>query len=268
MKARGSTLVEVLVTVTIVALLVGLIGSVLVSGKKSSEVDSANALLQQSAQAGLHRVADELRESHLANLTMYADGRGIAESSTRGFAMPSARPATSTHSFTLSGEAPSWQSWIGYYVAALPNAPSCRALYRVQFPLVDINNPPTLAQVTGAAGRLLICDTIVPSGTTMALTDSLTSDPLQASIANFIGTPFTASGGLVTFTYDGFLAQIVRTWGSLQGGTQVELARPRVRVCLTAASLGLGTRQVAGMSAPAQQRYNVTGDFTEVEVKN
>jgi len=230
---------------------------------RSSPATIDCARLEQSMVAGLERIAGELRESKLDYVALLADGRGLPEESVLGLAMPSARSGQTSHLFEVALGEPRWRKWVAYYVAS---AGAANGLYRIELPLVSPTSPPTATQVLNAPRRQLITDHIVQSGLRIAYADPVTSDLEDADAALFLATPFTAGGGLLTFTTNGADFRVVRQWKEIRPGVRVEIARPCFRVGLTVVSQGVGSRQAGG--SPWLQRWNVISQATQVEVKN
>jgi len=102
--ARGMTLVELLISMTIITLLMGSFMWMLLAGKAMYQSSVAHSRERQELQGIFHRAVQELRESRYSSITLGAGG----------FSFLSARDRSGSFVTDSSGS-PVWQKSVLYY---------------------------------------------------------------------------------------------------------------------------------------------------------
>jgi prepilin-type N-terminal cleavage/methylation domain-containing protein len=105
--SRGMTLVELLISMTIITLLMGSFMWMLLAGKAAYQSSATHSRTRQELQVAFHRTVQELRESNYNTITLVP----------AGFSFLSARDRSGDF-VTDNVGAPVWQKYVLYYIPA------------------------------------------------------------------------------------------------------------------------------------------------------
>ncbi len=135
-RRAGMTLIELLVTLSILGLFAAGATWTLVAAKVSWQASVGRTDVRQALQVGTWRMANELRDSHSAYLT------NNTGSTPQALAFPSARNAQGRF-MTGSDGLPVWQKFVLYYIPTGTDRLLRRELFTVP---TDPTVPPVLTQ--------------------------------------------------------------------------------------------------------------------------
>lgn len=139
-RARGTTLVEIMIYMSLVTMVFLAIYGVFMAGRRYFEIARASIEVQQAANTIGYRLTRDLMETDASTVQFYPNANFT--SAPVGVVFLSARkPVTgaaddNTFQYDNTYGVPNWQKYIGYYLdtdPSYPNDPQMRALYVAEF---------------------------------------------------------------------------------------------------------------------------------------
>lgn len=138
-KYKGFTLTELLITIIVLAIMFGMIVTIVLLIKRNFLDVEKRAAMQQAAVVSLSKLTRELLESSVDSLTVY---NYLDNSYPAGLVFASPRDPSPTENNRFKEDSitskPVWNKFVCYYLDTDPEAPSEKALFRKEIDLSDV----------------------------------------------------------------------------------------------------------------------------------